>query len=277
MDIPGLIVAHMPELNAAVSLSAASAGFVLYRYRPKLFDDHPFMRRAFWFLIGRWLCLVFIYSLLNFPPNDRLFLAFVDLQGVCDIGFAWFFVQGDESSTKPTLWSLFGVTLFLWFWNYYFYPGTSTGHDFAARAQWLAFSDAVSAFSTPLFGFAFLLRYRGVVSLLLFLISLGYSVCQRLITDAVANSPSVGAGLQTVSLFLFLLVIGKLLLGGVSYSFFFAPVSHYSVATTTVAPEVRAALWLSLKKGMMWLLLTLPIHILATVIVHYLLKYLHLL
>src|SRR5713101_5252763 len=115
MDLFGLVAAHMRELNLAVSLSAAIAGIILYlRYRPPLFNEHVFMRWAFCYLIARWVCLVLVYALaLSTPQNERLFVAILDLQSVCDMGFAWLFVQGDEASPRATFIGVAGASVFL--------------------------------------------------------------------------------------------------------------------------------------------------------------------
>jgi hypothetical protein len=275
MDFFGLFAGHMMELNLAVSLSATVAGFILYyKYRPSLFDAHPFMRWAFWYLIARWICLILIYVLaLSLPGEEKLFLATLDLQSVCEMGFAWLFVQGDEASPRRTFIGVISMAAFLWIWNFSsFAPPATTLIDIGPRARWMTFSDAMSAFAVPALGFAFLIRYRAFVSFLLFLTSLGYSACQRLINAEVfLKSPSLAVGVKTVSLLLFMLLVGKLLLAGMTFGLFFAPVTSYS-ATMQLSPAVKVALWVGFKRGAKWLLISLPAHVVLAIIVHYIFK-----
>lgn len=276
MDWMNLITGHMRELNLAVSLSAVIAGLVLYyRYSPPLFKQHTFIRWAFWLLIARWLCLAFIYAMLGGQAtNERVFLAIVDLQSICDTGFAWLFVQGDEVSPKKSFIALLGIFLFMVAWNYVWYPtGTGVMPSIGQRATWVAFSDALSAFSVPMLCFAFLLRYRAFVSFLLFMVSLGYAACQRLIyANAILSTSNVASGMHTVSFYLFLLLIGKLIIGILTYSLFFAPVREFSVATTEIAPEVRAILWRSFRIGLKWFVITMPVELVLAIVAHIILK-----
>jgi len=185
-------------------------------------------------------------------------LGFVDLASVCDMAFAWILVQGDEFSRKRTLYAFVGFCVFLAGWNLAFSPHNT---------NWGAASNAFSAFTTPLVAFAFLLRLRGTASFVLFLMALWYSVAQLHVSATLLTSQSVFAGLEATVDYLLGLALGKILVGGMVYGLFFAPVQDYAFATTEFTESARAAVKSAVKTTLKVGTLHLLFAILAAILI----------
>ena len=249
-------------LNLVVCCFAVIVGLVLYRkYRPPKFSDHGYMQWAFWFLVARWMALTVAYlTLIVSPDSNKVMLGFVDTTSVCDMAFAWILVQGDEFSSTRTLYAFGGFCAFLLCWNLGFSPQNS---------NWAAASNAFSAFTTPLVAFAFLLRLRGAASSILFLMALGYSIAQLHVSAALQVSQSVFTGFERVLGYLLGLALGKILVGGLGYALFFAPVEGYEIATTKITQSATDAVKSAVKKALIVGLVNLIFAILAAILVTY--------
>ena len=251
----------LPWANLVVSVGMALLGLFLYtKRRPPLFDSHRFMTWAFWFLFSRWILLAAVYVVvIFFGEHPAVLMAVLDLQSVCDLGFAWSFIQGDELNPRRTwkpLAILWGVLLL---WNLVFrVPGhVADASTFVARAKWTSASEALSVFCVPLLGFSFLLRYRIVEALVLFILSLVYTVLQQPIyISTLIHSGTMTQGVTEVPAYLFALGFGKLVLGGMTYGFFFARVDKYSVVTSDLSPQTIAAIRKATRNSAKWIINT---------------------
>jgi len=255
-------------LNLLAAILAVLAGFTLYYiWRPALFGQHEFAHWAFWFLIVQWIVFVAIFIIkLRWEDYRGWLMAAVDLQSICAIGFAWTFLQGDSFSWRRTCGALALICLTLWLWNLGTNPDPGST-DISVRLRWVAPSEAVSAFAVPLVGFAFFLRYREY-AFPLFLTSLAYSACQRPIYSAtfvrVADSVQTG---PDVSKYLLALAVGKLVLAGLTYALFFAPVETYPSATPPLADATATAIGKALWKATKFLVGALLIPLASGLIV----------
>jgi hypothetical protein len=242
-------------VNLATALVAVAVGLLIYYvWSPEVFQNHPFTEWAFWLLMGQWFVFVLIFIiLLRFPESQGWLLAALDLQSLLTVGFSWIFLQGDDCKWRGTVGTLLVIAVSLWVWNMAWNPGP--GPETAgslSRLTWLAPSEALSAFAMPLLGFAFFVRYRVFAFPLLF-VSVAYATCQRPIYAVNLENATRSGGIHPdVAPILLGLAVGKLILAGLAYGLFFAPVDKYVSATPELQPTTRNAIRGALWKSVRW-------------------------
>lgn len=244
MDVLHWLLLHVDWANLIAAVLAFGSGLIIYfLWSPPVFAQHPFTLWAFWALIGQWIVYILIYIIrLRFPQCHACLVAALDLESLLTVGFSWVFLQGDDFKWRNTCGTLFLILVSLSLWNLGLSPASGL-----SPLTWLAPSEALSAFAMQLFGFAFFVRYR-VFAFPLFFISVAYAACQQPVYAATLG----GATNLDVSPYLLALAFGKLILAGLAYGLFFAPVQRYVSATPELEDHTRDAIKDAVLRSLKW-------------------------
>jgi len=209
-------------LNLGCSLLILISGGIVYKFtKPRLFEDHPYLKRAFGFWLLLWFMLIVTWAVYDGKPS-RLVLAFVDLYTVSVFGFFWAYSEADNfqwSTTAQNVIFLYGVLLL---WNL-LAGGRALGEAPQSiwRWVWILPSEATSALALILLALVFLFRYGPPAMPLSCVIVPLYALFQRPTYSAMFLE-KVDPG------WLLALAAGKLAFGLVFYTLFFSTARDYA-------------------------------------------------
>lgn len=237
---------HAGLLNLACSLLVLISGAIVYRFtKPRVFEEHPYVKRAFVFWLLLWFVLILTWAVYTGKPS-RLVLAFVDLYTISAFGFYWAYSEAADFQWFRTAQNLVFLYAGLLLWNV-----LVGGHALQDAPQsywrwvWILPSEAVSALALILLALAFLFRYGPVAIPLSCVVIPLYALFQRPTYTIMFLEKSDPGWILT-------LASGKLIFGLVFYTLFFSPARNYvAIQIPHISPYDASAVrkWSRLAAG----------------------------
>lgn len=237
---------HAGLLNLICSLLVLISGAIVYRFtKPRVFEEHPYVKRAFVFWLLLWLVLILTWGVYASKPS-RLVLGFVDLYTILAFGFFWAYSEADDFQWFRTAQNLIFLYVVLLLWNVFVGAQALQGDPQSYwRWAWILPSEAVSVLALILVALAFLFRY-GLVAIPLSCVVIPlYALFQRP-NYTIMFLQRVDPG------WMLALAFGKLVFGLVFYTLFFSPARNYlAIQVPHISPYDASAVkkWLRLGAG----------------------------
>ena len=211
-------------LNLVCSLLVLVSGGIVFRFtRPRVFEEHPYVKRAFGFWLLIWFMVIMIWAIYNGSPS-RSVLAVIDLYTVCVLGFFWSYAEADEFQWSTTIQNLAFLYGFLLLWNLLVGAhALQNAPDSTWRWAWILPSEAVSTLALILLALVFLFRYGPVAIPFSCVVVPLYALFQRptyatMFLKEVHHGLVPGLGLRKIGFWLgvlyAILLVGARLLGG---------------------------------------------------------------
>jgi hypothetical protein len=226
------LVANADALNFATAFLVFLVGIAFWSFRIEPVKASRTTRNALEFWILQWLILLVVYAL-RFTDGgipNWLQVALVDIQSLLLIGFSFTYMMGDRYRISALIRNLLFIAVVLvpveWLLGM---MAASTKAGSIWRYGSIAPSALLSLVALFFFAQAFLLRY-GWFALPLSMTSLCYAFLQWPIYT------SVVVRLAPDRRIFLALAIGKLILGGLFYIYFFTPLPKYEAV---VLPDLQ--------------------------------------
>lgn len=234
------------RLNLAWSLLILLAGAaVFWLVNPKLFQEHPYTKRAFVFWLFQWFMLIVIWKLYVLGSHASCaLLACIDLYAIAGLGFYWAYRKANNFDWQGTVKTLGGIYGALLLWN--LLVGTLAEHHNSAYDKlwhwaWILPSETASAFVLILTAAIFLLRF-GPPAVPIACVALPiYAFLQRPTYSAMFIGEKSDPG------WVLALGCGKLVYGLLFYTLFFSPARDYGHVELPHFETRRPALMKSVK------------------------------